>query len=208
MNEFKEIEYSEAIEFLLPRHYLGRKPSVSHSYGYYEDNILKIVMTIGKPASYTLCTGVCGKEYSSQVFELNRLCVDGEIKIKLSQFVGWCLRKISEKNLILISYADTQMNHHGYIYQATNWLYTGMTKKRTDNYTENGQHHRHTSDNEPSGLRKVRSAKYRYIFFACKNKILKKEYRNALNYKVEAYPKGDNSRYTLGDIMQPIIIKL
>ena len=59
------IEYKEAISFLLPRHYSGRKPSITYAFGYYEDEVLKAVCTFGKPASNSLCVGVCGKEGQS-----------------------------------------------------------------------------------------------------------------------------------------------
>ena len=158
-----EISYKEAISFLLPRHYSGRKPSITYSFGYYEDNKLKAVCTFGKPASNSLCIGVCGKEYSSNVYELNRLCVDGSINIQLSYFVSWCLRKLKKYNLIIVSYADKQMNHNGYIYQATNFIYTGATKSRTDKYVEGGKHSRHYDNTKQNGLRKFRSSKHRYI---------------------------------------------
>jgi len=100
-------------------------------------------MTIGKPASPSLCDGVCGKQFSVYVYELNRLCVDeGLEKNVLSYFVSNCL-KIIKDDLIIVSYADKQMNHNGYIYQATNWIYTGATKERTDIGQEDGTHSRH-----------------------------------------------------------------
>lgn len=203
---FKIIDYKTAIDFLLPRHYSGRKPSVTYSFGYYENDILKAVCTFGKPASNSLCIGVCGQEYSSIVYELNRLCVDGEIKIQLSQFVSWCLNELKKDNLIIVSYADTQMNHHGYIYQATNWIYTGQTKSRTDKYVEGNKHSRHYDNNKQNGLRKFRSAKHRYVFFACDNRQ-KKLLKNNLRYKTEPYPKGENKNYILGEYLQQIIIK-
>lgn len=87
MNDgFYQIDKKIAIDFLLPRHYSGRKPNVSYSFGYYENNVLKAVCTIGKPASNSLCKGVLGDEFTKQVFELNRLCVDGNINIPLSKF--------------------------------------------------------------------------------------------------------------------------
>ena len=64
---FKTISYKEAIGFLLPRHYSGRKPSITFSFGYLENNELKAVCTFGKPASNSLCVGVCGKEYSEKL---------------------------------------------------------------------------------------------------------------------------------------------
>ena len=91
---FCHIPYKQAIDFLLPRHYSGRKPSITFSFGYFENDELKAVCTFGKPASNSLCIVVCGKWYSNKVFELNRLCVDGEIEIQLSEFVAWCLNQL------------------------------------------------------------------------------------------------------------------
>ena len=201
-----KIEYKDAINFLLPRHYSGRKPSISYSFGYYEGNVLKAVCTFGKPASNSLCIGVCGKEWSSNVYELNRLCVDGEIKIQLSKFVSFCLSELKKDNVIVISYADKQMNHNGYIYQATNFLYTGATKARTDKYVEDGKHSRHYDNDNQNGLRKFRSSKHRYVYFAC-NKKHKKIFNSCLKYTIGEYPKDINKRYVLGEYIKPVIIK-
>lgn len=35
---FKEISYTEAINFLLPKHYSGRKPVVQKAFGVFEGN--------------------------------------------------------------------------------------------------------------------------------------------------------------------------
>lgn len=201
-----KINYKEAISFLLPRHYSGRKPSITYAFGYYEESKLKAVCTFGKPASNSLCVGVCGKEYSSNVYELNRLCVDGDIKIQLSEFVSFCLRELKQFNLIIVSYADRQMNHNGYIYQATNFIYTGSTKSRTDKYVEGGKHSRHYDNTKQNGLRKFRSSKHRYIYFTC-NKKYKKIFKKELRYKIEEYPKEENENYKLGTYIEPIILK-
>jgi len=169
----------------------------------YKNNELVGVCTIGKPASPFLCIGVCGKEYASKVYELNRLItVDGLPKNTLSWFVSRVLRALRQEDLVIVSYADTGMGHHGFIYQACNFLYTGMTKERTDKYTPNNKHSRHYTD-EYNHLRKVRTAKHRYVYFTNpKNKAL----REALRYEVLPYPKGDNSYYKLGDRMKVKII--
>ena len=77
--------------------------------------------------------------------------------------------------MILISYADTKMNHTGYIYQATNWIYTGKTKERTDIGFEDGKHSRHYNKGIDYTNRKFRSSKHRYIYFIgqLKNKFKK-----------------------------------
>ena len=73
--EVKQISYQCAVDFLLPRHYSGRKPQIKWAFGWYsDDDELLAVCTFGKPASNSLCCGLCGKEYSKNVYELNRLC--------------------------------------------------------------------------------------------------------------------------------------
>jgi hypothetical protein len=202
---FSIINHKQAVNFLLPLHYSGRKPNVKYAFGYFENEVLKAVCCFGKPASPFLCIGVCGELFSNKVFELNRLCVNGDIKIQLSQFVSWCLNQLRSKDLIIVSYADTQMNHHGYIYQATNWIYTGLTKERTDKYVDGNKHARHYKKGVKNELRKYRSSKHRYIYFAT-NKTNKKKYMKHLKYPIEPYPKGDNKRYVLGEFLNPISI--
>lgn len=140
-------------------------------------------------------------------YELNRLCVDGEIKIPLSRFVSYCLNYLKSEKLIVISYADEQMHHFGTIYQATNFMYTGKTKSRTDRCLESGKHQRHFNENDSPEkvVLRVRSSKYRYIYFCC-NKNTRKEYLRNLKYKIEPYPKGKSERYVLGEFIKPLII--
>lgn len=199
--EFRTITYQEAIDFLMPRHYSGRKPPVSIAFGWFQGERLVAVCTFGKPASNPLCRGVCGDQFKDHVYELNRLCRVDDLDSQLSEFVGLCLREIKSKDWIVISYADTAMNHHGFIYQATNWIYTGATKSRTDKWVEGNKHSRHYSNENQSGRRKVRSSKHRYIFFCTKNKKLKKLWMSSLNYPVEPYPKGQNDNYALGEFL-------
>jgi hypothetical protein len=201
---FFKIEYKEAIYFLLPKHYSGRKPNVKYAYGVFCSGYLVAVCTFGKPASNTLCDGICGKENSKHVYELNRLCRTESYAEQLSKFVGWCLRELKKENLIIVSYSDTGMNHNGYIYQATNFLFTGQTKQRLEFYKENG-HSRHGNRN--SGYRKIRTAKNRYVYFCANNKRQRKAWLKSLNYEIQEYPKSENNNYTLGDYIKPTIVK-
>ena len=189
------IKSSETYEWLLYKHYAKRIPSISYSFGLYYKSELIGICTFGIPASPSLCMGVCGEKYRDNVLELNRLCLnDHKVKNLTSYFVSNCLKLLPD-NKIIVSYDDTSQNHHGYIYQATNFLYTGKTKERTDIGLEDGSHSRHYNKNLDYKLyRKKRSSKYRYIIFTGtkkQKKLLKKQ----LKYKILEYPKGDNKRY-------------
>ena len=198
----------QAWDFLKDKHYAGRKPPISKAFGWEIDGQLVAVCTFGKPASPTLCTGICGEEHSQSVYELNRLCRVDDLTEPLSQFVSACLRRLKTENWIIVSYSDTGMHHNGYIYQACNFIYTGQTKQRTDKYTENGKHSRHYDNNKQGEYRVVRTAKNRYVYFATKDKMLKKKWQNCLNYPILSYPKEENENYILGEFQKPILVKV
>lgn len=204
--EIKRINYDMAIRFLLPKHYSGRKPQISYAFGLYESSELMAVCTFGKPASNSLCKGICGNDFTQNVYELNRLCRKENYKNQLSEFVAYCLRELKKLNLIIVSYADRGMNHNGYIYQACNFLYTGSTKRRTDKYTKGNKHSRHYSDDEQLGLRKVRTSKHRYIYI-CGDKRFKKNVMKNLNYDILPYPKEQNKNYILGEYQNVELVR-
>ena len=203
----EHIDSKTAGEFLLPRHYSGRLPSISQAFGWYFGDELKAVCTFGKPASPSLCNGICGKEYSHQVFELNRLCRTEDLEEPLSQFVSSCLRRLRSKNWIIVSYSDTGMHHNGYIYQACNFIYTGRTPSRTDRYAGKGKHSRHTETFDPD-YRIVRTSKNRYVYFCTFNKKLKQEWMEKLKYPVMSYPKEQNVNYVLGEYQKSILVNV
>ena len=45
--------------------------------------------------------------------------------------VGRSLRLLPKPSVV-VSYADTAQGHVGYVYQAANFIYTGLSAKRTD----------------------------------------------------------------------------
>jgi hypothetical protein len=197
----KSINSDQTYDWLLHKHYAKRIPSISYAFGLYEKEVLKGVLTIGKPASPSLCDGICGKEYSKYVYELNRLCVEDNLeKNTLSFFVGKCLKLIPD-NMILVSYADTSMNHNGYIYQATNWIYTGLSDKRTEwQLIGSNSHSKSLCDKYTTEEMRAsdkfemteRPRKHRYVYFIGE---FKKTFKKKLNYKIEEYPKGENQKY-------------
>ena len=202
----KVIPYKDAIEFLLPRHYSGRKPIISVAYGWFKGNDIMAVCTFGKPASNSLCKGIAGDKWSSNVYELNRLCRLDHLEHQLSEFVAGCLKLLKERDWIIVSYADSGMDHNGYIYQACNFMYTGATKRRTEKYTKGNKHSRHYKNEEQTGMRKIRTSKHRYVFFCASSKRIKKLWIKDMNYPICPYPKGKNSNYVLGEYQEPILV--
>jgi hypothetical protein len=187
------IKSEEAVPWILQKHYAKRLPSISYAFGLYIDNQLKGIVTYGIPASNALCEGVCGVDNKSFVIELNRLCLQDNTKNEASFLVANSI-KLLPKPMVIVSYADTAQGHVGYVYQATNFLFTGTTKERTDMFAGEGKHSRHATD--PS-VRQFRSAKHRYVYIHG-NKTERKKLLKSLNYKQEPYPKGDIKKYDSG----------
>jgi len=197
--EVKSIDYQDCKEWFLKKHYAKRIPSISFCFGLYSDK-LEGVCSFGSPPSRALCIGVCGLENSQKVYELNRLVVnEGLPKNILSYFVGQCL-KLLPSDLIIVSYADTSQNHNGYIYQATNWIYTGLSAKRTERFDIDNPNKHSKSVTDKKGVDyqtlaiRDRPQKHRYIYFIG-SKTQKQKLRKALRYEIQPYPKGDNKRY-------------
>lgn len=187
------IKSEQAYPWLLNKHYAKRIPNIMFAFGLYINDELKGVVTFGMPASNNLCFGICGKEHQTKVLELNRLCLMDNAKNQSSYLVSNAI-KLLPKPSIIVSYADSGQGHIGYVYQATNFLFTGTTKERTDMSAGDGKHSRHGLNN---GERQKRSAKHRYIYFHG-SKTDKKVLMSSLNYEVMPYPKGESKNYDSG----------
>ena len=190
------IKSEEAVPWIMQKHYAKRLPSISYAFGLYKEKKLVGIITYGIPASNSLCEGICGKEYKEFVIELNRLCLLNNDKNESSFLVANSI-KMLPKPKIIVSYADTAQGHVGYVYQATNFLFTGTTKERTDMSAGEGKHSRHATD---SSIRQFRSAKHRYVYIHG-NKTEKKLLQRKLNYDVLPYPKGKTNQYNSGGVV-------
>ena len=191
------IKTEEAVPWIMQKHYAKRLPSISYAFGLYEENQLVGVVTYGIPASNSLCEGICGKEYKEYVIELNRLCLLNNVKNQSSFLVGNSI-KMLPKPKVIVSYADIGQGHVGYVYQATNFLFTGTTKERTDMSAGEGKHSRHAKD---PLIRQFRTAKHRYVYIHG-NKTEKKLLQKELKYEVLDYPKGDCIKYDSGGVVR------
>jgi hypothetical protein len=205
----KSITAHDCKEWCLKKHYAKRLPPITYAFGLFNtNNILQGIVTYGTPVSSTL-RNLWYDKY--KLMELNRLVInEGLDKNVLSYLVGKSLKEIP-KPLVIVSYADTSQNHHGYIYQATNWTYTGLSIPFKDIAVKGLEHYHHTTiedlvrgkENRIEELRKIfgdklyyieRPQKHRYFYFVGSKKECK-IMRDMLPYKIQPYPKGENKRY-------------
>ena len=192
-----KIAYQHTKPFILDIHYAKRMPSISYSFGLFEKSKLVGVITYGKPPSPSLCKGIMGEEYSDLVIELNRLVLLNNKRNEASILISKSF-KLLPKPLIIVSYADTEQNHLGIVYQATNFLYTGLSDKRKEWRIKNSKLHSKTVCETYSLEERKRNKdkfelidrprKHRYIYFLG-NKTEKKYFKRNIRYKVQSYPR-------------------
>jgi hypothetical protein len=207
----KPIENSDTKEWLLKKHYLKRMTSISFAFGLFDETKLIGVCTFGNAIPLNMKRSICGKDYESIVYELNRLCIDEDaIKNAASYFIGQCFKQLP-KPLIIVSYADKSMGHHGYIYQATNFLFLGQSHVQMD-WKVKGLEHLHSrtlmdqfafESNRIDKLKQkygdrmyqvMREPKNKYVFFLG-SKTQTKQMKAQLIKKPLPYPKGKNQNY-------------
>lgn len=195
--QVEPIDRNRAKAFVERIHYSRILPNnVVYSFGLFEGGELVGVVTYGVPASPLHNEGLAGTENAKDVLELNRLAIEvGKNGDNRASFLVSHSLKMLPNHTFVVSYADTGWTHIGYVYQACNFLYTGMSAKRVDTYQPTGKHSRNYDKNNHSDLHQTRNPKHRYVYLVG-DKRTKKQMRKELRYEVyDSYPKGDERRY-------------
>ncbi len=201
--EVKALRPMEIEPWLLYKHYAKRTPSsIMYGFGMILDNKIEGVCTFSSPIARF-------KKFNYKIMELTRLVInEGLGKNVLSQFLGKALKTI-DKPYIIVSYADPNMGHNGYIYQATNWIYTGLSAVEHKHFIDGVEIHSRTLNarygtRSPSKLREMglditietQKAKHRYFMTTGTKRDKKNQKREILErYNQSPYPKADNKRY-------------
>ena len=215
--EVLKISSKEAKPWVLKKHYAHKMPCVQYAYGLYDNGILLGVVTYGQPPN-PQPRKCCGPEYENLVLELNRLCIDTDKKNAASILVGRSLKLLPSPGII-VSYADPNQGHVGYIYQATNWLFTGEGGGSIELFLNGERLNERTLDHKGIHTKKEKKKyvesrggywtdakpKYRYHMFLG-NKREKKSMRKKLRYDVFPYPKGETKRYDTGKELDTQVI--
>lgn len=97
------------------------------------------------------------------------------------------LKRQSEGLRLIVSYADPQQGHHGGIYQAGNWVYTGTSSTTVKVFYKGKWSHKKTVDdagiNQVSLLKKRVAGKHRYLM------PLDAEMKARIMHLAKPYPK-------------------
>lgn len=209
------IEYSKAMEWCLNKHYARRKPMYQFSFALVDnENNVQGIVVYGRPPvqiEKSVFLEKISTEY--KVYELTRLVIQTTKKNGASFLIANSL-KMLPKNNIVVSYADSNMNHCGIVYQSTNWIYTGSNKAHDCEYIVDGKKMHPKSITERLGITAIAKwakennietikpkEKHRY-FFINADKKTKAEMIKKIRYPIiNKYPKCDKQMYDAGELI-------
>ncbi len=195
--EIKQITKQEASLILSEFHYLSKQGYSFRSgfnYGLFYNKILigvAIYHNLSVPETAKGCFGL-KRNQQENLYELGRLAINPNYYEKnlTSWFLSRTIKQLKKDTNVkaILSYADSDL-HKGYIYQATNFKYYGLTAPKKDFWIlqKDGSYIKHQRG-KVKGLEgewRPRSRKHRYLLIF--DKCLK------CMWKEQPYPKGNNN---------------
>lgn len=149
-------------------HYSASMPATKNvTYGVWESDRFVGSVLFGRGASPHLGNAL-GLD-QTEVCEMTRVALRSH-SAPVSQIVSSALRQLSNSSpglRAVVSFADPKEGHHGGIYQAGNWIYTGESNEVTEYYingrwqhTRNAYHH----PKRPTAPKRTSPGKFRYIY--------------------------------------------
>jgi hypothetical protein len=145
------------------------------------------VVLFGRGASPNLGTKYGLKQ--DEVCELLRIALTKHITSvsKVMAIAFKFLKKTNPNLMMIVSFADPSQGHHGGVYQATNWIYSGASEKTTELYIDGRWQHMRNGFHKMTSETKKRivEGKHRYLM------PLNNEMRVKIMPLSKPYPKRD-----------------
>ncbi len=201
------VSQRETDEFCHRYHYTERSGATNWRWGLWHQATLYGVIGYNWPTR-SLCESVFGPDHHQHVWHMGRLAMAEESpRNSESRLIAGSLDRIQREHpevWAVVTYADTTQKHVGYVYQATNALYTGMAgmsyqlrmadgSMRSTYGTFDGVNRQLTPEEvrERGWTREPAKPKHRYIYILG-NKRERRDRRALLKWPVvDAYPKAE-----------------
>jgi hypothetical protein len=204
-------------EFVLKKHYSHRVSIFWAGFALIENNMIEGVCVFGQPSPPLQKHAFKDRDF--RLFELTRLVVQSKTKNASSFLIANSLKMLEPKPCAVVSFADSEQGHCGYVYQATNWVYTGATISHDHSYLVDGKRlHPITLRDmgitnpkewaKKNGIKTIKPFKKHRYFFAVGDKKQKIEMLAKLKYPIiKEYPKMNPTRYDDGPIIKRAIFE-
>ena len=125
----REIPFSEAKEVILEYEWLGNMGTTLRSFGLFFDGELAGVECFGVTGGTNVSASICGSAYADRVMTLCRgACVPWAHPHSASFLITRACNLLAEEGKnVFVAYSDMKAGEIGTVYQASNWVYCGMT---------------------------------------------------------------------------------
>ena len=216
--KMQTIDPEIAISYISKHHYSKTcTRSITVAFGFYYNRHLVGCIVFATPVG-SLVTQSMAKALDlngTNVLELTRLFTDDRLPKNsesycISKAIKYIKQNFSEV-YYLVSYADSMYGHCGYIYQATNWIYTGEVDSKVTFEFRGRRYHARTlfgiygTSSIPKlyeilgdDLKPVYSkSKFRYVYVLGSTKSEHKLLMDELSYDSLPYPKQENKFYRM-----------
>jgi len=152
----REISFDEAKQVILANEWLANMGTTEWAYGLFFGDHLGGVVCFGSTAGTNVASSVCGAEHKHKVATLCRgASLPWAHKHTGSFLVSAACRAMVKKGYhIIVCYSDPAAGEIGSIYQAANFLYSGLTQPTEQFMTLDGKIH---DSRQVSGLARDRT---------------------------------------------------
>lgn len=215
--QFEEVDKKFASTFIEKYHYSRTCPkSMAFALGQYLNGELVQCMIFASPVGRLMAQEVWETGDASNTIELVRMAaIEPHPKnlesYSISKAIKW-IQKNRPQYKVMISYADNEMGHHGYCYQASNFIYYGESSPHPIYYIDGVRTHMRSifakyNTNKLNLLQEILgdrlqftnkgATKNRYFKIIAKDKKEIKKIQKLVKVKSLPYPKGNNEHYDI-----------
>jgi len=135
------VSTDDVAEFSARYHYTGTGGAANWRWGLWHEQVLLGIVAYNLPTR-SACESVFGPDHQEHVWHMGRLVLaDRAPHNSESRLIGGSLRSIRREHpevWAVLTYAATDVGHIGYVYQATNALYTGLSSAEPYHVDEAG----------------------------------------------------------------------
>lgn len=123
------VDIKTAKDLIVENHYSHTIPqAIKYRFGLYNNKELLGVAIFSVPANRYTITSAVDTDNQSIGVELARVWTSNDSPKNFeSRVLAMCFKEVKKQYQVIVSYADPNFGHQGYLYQALNGLYLGQT---------------------------------------------------------------------------------
>jgi hypothetical protein len=133
------ISFGEARRLIEARHYLGQLRKSGDAFGLIADSEIIGAAVFGQPSREGVVVALWDDGTLENTTELLRFfTVDGVEPWLGTWFLSRAVRALPRTVEMVVAFSDPAYGHHGGLYQAASWVYTGLTTNTPYHYEDGG----------------------------------------------------------------------